>query len=74
MESFESLMLSIDRAYDAPRCTTKNECKHQYWVFNAFRGMGRYLCSKSHKNCVKMNGDEECGLYEGKSCNRHIVK
>ena len=66
--SFYKLMGEIDRVYQLPRCTKENGCRHQVWSFNALRGVGRYWCAKTPNmsNCVKINGDEECYLYEGK--------
>jgi hypothetical protein len=74
--SFDKLMGEIDRIYQLPRCTKKNNCRHQVFSFNAFRGTGRYWCSRTPNmaNCIKINGDEECDLYEEKVCSSHIVK
>ena len=58
MDTFSESFNRVNSYYERPHCTKQKQCKHQFWRFNSYFGVGRYCCDlkdDDFRNC-----DEEC--------------
>ncbi len=59
MGILEESFAEVNSFYQKPHCTTEKQCKHQFWQFNSFLGVGRYCCG------LKTDAMRDCD----KNCN-----